>query len=1039
LTCRLFLGESFPELQRRLWLELESTCESAPLAAKWLVVSNRTLVNHIRVELARRSQKTTLAGIRVMALPRFLAHLAGGLGMDSGSRWHAGLNLLLCQLTSEIPQRSSLRRLVGLRNGFTLLRPVLLDLADSGLGIAELETLADLADDAELRPTEKDLIAFYITWLLALEKLGVHWQPLVEHKIPEALTQLGQAGLGRALGSAGQWPQLFFYGFYDFNDNAAQIISTLSRFSDMRLFLPYSGTRQRGVHPAFGFVRPALEDLKTRIGASVAEETVSSPEKSASEVFFLATFPAGDIPEQPEFLTFQRAAGLRAEVLSAAVRIRRWIDEGMPPEKILVLAPDAGPYLGFVEEAFADFGIPFRVEGAADSGRPASDARRMLGLIWRESAPVEWILGYFRDYPDVPVLRDVNLDAFETKVRSLALSGGEGWVSLLRFLESTDSPVTEKAHHFRSAEKDLIRQIVRTWVLPQGEGTGLLRQSEVRCFLGRLQSDWLADGTILDDLVQGLDYTSPKTPIPLSVLQDWLMDRSAADGKPRRLDRPAVRFVPMMQARGITATAAVVLGLAAGRFPFRVEEDPFLSDRSRTALAHRFGDLGHRLPVKSSITDEMKLLFLLLNSCVEQVHWVIPETDETGRTVAPTPWVQRYLRHWEGQKAGGPTWPRMPRGPAEQARLLFRLEPRTGSLLPPSLAVYADPVLLSCGEGDGLHAYLVDADGKRDTDPAWNGLVPEASFPRGVHSCDRLRVTDLENLARCPFRFYARTLLCTKGLNALEGTSELDSMVWGTILHALLQSAVEPTLNRRCSLKEIADSFDDEALQTLFCTLPADLSLKIQLLPPLFAREARNRLLSLVRRYFDTIKDQAAVRPVGLERRFSHPFPGMEDVHITGQVDRIDQSEGDICIIDYKSGRKPQEFVTDLKLGYRLQPLLYPWLYSRATGRADVEFAFIFLAEDPPEPVRAQTALSCDEFFADHLEILRQGAYLCFSKEAAQNLNFEKLDPCRYCDFISLCRRYESTAPKRSKGFFERLLVGRLERLREIMAEGGRA
>jgi hypothetical protein len=1039
LACRLFLGESFPELQKRLWLELESACGSDPLAPKWLVVSNSTLANHMRLELARRARETTLAGIRVIALPRFLARLADQLGLAGGYRWHAGLDLLLCQLTAEIPNSSSLRRLRDLRNGFTLLRPVLLDLADSGLGVSQLETLADLADDGELRPTEKDLIAFYITWLLALGRLEVNWQPLAEQKIPEALLQHGETGVAKLLGTAGTSPRLFFHGFYDFTDNAAQILASLARVANLGLFFPYSSRGPGEPHSAFAFARPGLEDLKARMGPLLTEETVSRPDKTSAEAFFLSSFPSGAISEQPGFLTFGRASGLRAEVLSAAVRIRRWIDDGLDPGSILLLAPDAGPYLDFVEETFADFCIPLRLEGVVDSGRPAIDPIRLLGILWKDKAPVEWILAYFRDFPDLPLLSGVDLDAFETRLRSLAGSGGESWSLLLQAVESAAPSLSGKRPLFQDAETDLIRAIVRTWIRPGEQSLDHLSQAEARRFLGLLQRDWLSDGTTLDELIQGLDFTSPKTPIPVTVLQDWMINRATPNERSLRLTGPAVTFVPMMRARGITARAAVVLGLAAGRFPFRVQEDPFLSDRSRIALSRRFGDLGHRLPVKSNITDEMRLLFLLLNSCVELVHWVIPETDETGRTVAPTPWVQRYLRHWEGRGPSSQSWPRMPRGPAEQARLLHRLEPHRASLLPPSLAVYIDPGVLSCFQNDAIGAHLICAYNKRSFDPAWNGLVPEAAFTPADPPRKSLRVTDLENLARCPFRFYARTLLGAASLSDLEADSGLDSLTWGSLLHALLQEAVAPTLDRRPSLSEIADSFDEKALQELILRLPSDLSLRLKLMPPLFAREARRRLLGLVRSYLDSVRDQAGVRPMALETRHTHPFPGFDNLEVSGQADRIDKTEdGRACIIDYKSGKKPRELPVELRLGYRLQPLLYPWLYSQATGESEIDFAYVFMSEDPPLTERVQPGLSSDEFFTGYLEILSQGAYLCFSKEAAQSLDLEDLDPCRYCDYISLCRRFESTAPNRARHFFERLLAGRLGLLQEILAKGGR-
>lgn len=78
----------------------------------------------------------------------------------------------------------------------------------------------------------------------------------------------------------------------------------------------------------------------------------------------------------------------------------------------------------------------------------------------------------------------------------------------------------------------------------------------------------------------------------------------------------------------------------------------------------------------------MALLFFLLNTSALSVHWIIPESDETGRTLAPTPWVQRYRQKWTRENADS-AFIKIPRGPVQQAFYLLNLDPQRGSLLPP--------------------------------------------------------------------------------------------------------------------------------------------------------------------------------------------------------------------------------------------------------------------------------------------------------------------------------------------------------------------
>jgi hypothetical protein len=97
-------------------------------------------------------------------------------------------------------------------------------------------------------------------------------------------------------------------------------------------------------HPAFSFAESVLAHLRGRLSVT-GEETISAPAQEPAK-FFLQTFPEGEIASKaPSFLTRQPAAGTRAEAISAALRVRRWIDEEkIAPADILVVAPQAENY-----------------------------------------------------------------------------------------------------------------------------------------------------------------------------------------------------------------------------------------------------------------------------------------------------------------------------------------------------------------------------------------------------------------------------------------------------------------------------------------------------------------------------------------------------------------------------------------------------------------------------------------------------------------------------------------------------------------------
>ena len=115
---------------------------------------------------------------------------------------------------------------------------------------------------------------------------------------------------------------------------------------------------------AFSFACDVLEDLKIRLGTALegVENREDIPEeiscKPENEDFFLSTFPEGNIPKQPSFLTFQRASGIRSELLCAALQVRQWLDDSenpIPLHQIMVVAPDLKPYSEIARQIFDAF------------------------------------------------------------------------------------------------------------------------------------------------------------------------------------------------------------------------------------------------------------------------------------------------------------------------------------------------------------------------------------------------------------------------------------------------------------------------------------------------------------------------------------------------------------------------------------------------------------------------------------------------------------------------------------------------------------
>jgi hypothetical protein len=831
------------------------------------------------------------------------------------------------------------------------------------------------------------------------------------------------------------------YGFYGFTDVNAQVIAALGRRIDLTLFYPFVN-KGKETHPAFSFGEPVLEDLKVRLGTALTDPPDTSGIDGDEGVhrstsFFLSTFPEGKVPEQPPFLTFQYASGIRAEVLSTALRVRQWMEDSenpIPPQEIMVVAPDSAPYFDSMREVFAAFAIPLRTVDVPVGLSPENRPLRMLARIWEDQAPAEWLLAYLRDYPEIPAARDINVDEFESKVRRMGVWGDTSWNAIL---SPEPEPPDRHSPRFTHKEKALVKDILDLWGRGSRTQERTFTPERATHFLNMLRERWLQEPALLDPLVEALQFMDsyrPELLIRGSMLREMLLQVVDDQIRSDPPDRSGVLFVPSMRARSLTARAIVLLGLASGTWPSHIDEDPLFSDASRKRLIAKARDVGHLLPVKSQVTEEMSMLFFLLNTSAEHVHWVIPESDDRGRSVAPTPWAQRYIQRWGAEAET--TWSRISRGPAQQGEDLLKLDPQGGSFLPPNFLVLIHPDRTSLLSGEIPYDYLFKAQELRGRELAWNGQVPAASLPAGREG-ERVGVTDLEILAKCPYRFYAHCSMKWEPLNVLHFADEMNSLDWGNLVHSFLERLMEPWLSQKTPLKEIAKAMlrsEAKALRQAARKFSSQLSQRLEVLPPVFRQAELNKLEATVKSYLEEIakEDLEGGVPMELEFKKRVPFPGLEGLLISGKMDRIDQGAGKFHIYDYKSGRSPKK--KDLKrevfLGYRVQPILYPWIFRYQNPEAEAEFSFIVLGLSPPQEMEVADRPAAEEFLGPLAEILQKGMYLPTPTETLKLHGIEGAHSCRYCEFVSLCRRFDPGAKDRYAGFSEKQISSRLEAMK---------
>ncbi len=285
--------------------------------------------------------------------------------------------------------------------------------------------------------------------------------------------------------------------------------------------------------------------------------------------------------------------------------------------------------------------------------------------------------------------------------------------------------------------------------------------------------------------------------------------------------------------------------------------------------------------------------------------------------------------------------------------------------------------------------------------------------------------------------FYADSSMKWEPLTVLQFADAMNPLDWGNLVHNFLEHLMEPWLSEKAPLKEIAKAMlrsEAKALRQVARKFSSQHSQRLEVLPPVFRQAELNKLEETVKSYLEKVvkQDLEGDVPMDLEFKKRVPFPGLEELLISGKMDRIDQGDGQFRIYDYKSAKAPEK--SDLKrevfLGYRVQPILYPWMFREQNPKAEAEFSYIFLGESPPQEMEVTDRPAAEEFLRPLAEILKKGMYLPTPTETLKLNGIEGADSCRYCEFISLCRRFDPGAQRRYAGLSEKHISSRLEAMK---------
>lgn len=196
----------------------------------------------------------------------------------------------------------------------------------------------------------------------------------------------------------------------------------------------------------------------------------------------------------------------------------------------------------------------------------------------------------------------------------------------------------------------------------------------------------------------------------------------------------------------------------------------------------------------------------------------------------------------------------------------------------------------------------------------------------------------LANYIRNPLIFYKQNVMGIHQDRSVEET--IDARTFGDIIHHVLESLYLPYVEKVLTENDISQMqkrVRDVVLEKFFEKFEKDGSVgKNTLMIEVFV-EYINRFLLYQK---SEIQSYQSIEILQLEKRFEVPFTLKtgKTVLLKGFIDRIDRRDGQIYIIDYKTGRvTPQDLsvslwdniIKETKYSKAFQLLMYAYIYTR--------------------------------------------------------------------------------------------------------------
>jgi ATP-dependent helicase/nuclease subunit B len=539
----------------------------------------------------------------------------------------------------------------------------------------------------------------------------------------------------------------------------------------------------------------------------------------------------------------------------------------------------------------------------------------------------------------------------------------------------------------------------------------------------------------------------------------WLDLRIAIDNALVSAERTSNRLgrvllASIYEARGLAHDHVFVIGLAEGEFPARVSEDTLYIDAERRQFT------AQNLPIRTRAeeADESSLFYEVISLARQSLTLSRPYTDDKGNLWPASPYwhAVRAVIEIKPEHLKMSAVPTLDEASCFSEVLVALTQglsdsPQEQTSLPGPLSASSEGELRHEGDSQNAlaaHNWLVeqadlaphwlnalrcrqielhrastiashDAYTGYLSDPALVAIIGEMPGP------DRLwSASQFNEYGTCPYKFFARRMLRLEAIK--EPEEGLDQFQFGSVIHEILEHSYRQITSEQLPIteqnRERAIAILNEVCESLLSSAPQRHGFRPTATWLQEQVVLRRKLRTLIE--LDFSDESPALKVLPGERyaylqelRFGYEDQQMVAIEgeagplrVRGAIDRVDIADGQMVVIDYKTGSTkipPDEMVA----GRNVQMMLYILAARQVIGDDAVRGgAFWHVGTNTLSvPVFADDTRIEDarESLHERIALGRQGVFVNVPSKMVDGEHCS-----RHCEFSQLCRMDRASGRK---------------------------